>query len=104
MQKLKKVGLNNRVSLSHSNVLQQAHQWARFNMENNLGVTLAGTLYHMCKNGQFYPNPTWVIPLRSASMDARCAASIWDITMNPHDVPMEHISDVIFDTCRVLQI
>jgi hypothetical protein len=40
-----------------------------------LGVTLAGTLFHMCKSGQFYPNPTWVILLRF--VDVRRAASIW---------------------------
>ena len=60
-----KVGLNDRVSLSHSNVLQRPHQWAEFRMKKHMGATLPDTLYHMCKNGQFYPNPTWVIPFRS---------------------------------------
>ena len=39
------------------------------------------------------PNLAWVISLRSAGMDVRRAASIWKITMNPHD-----ISNVFFDT------
>lgn len=45
-------------------------------MKKHLSVTLARTLYDTCKSGQFYPNPTWVIPLRLAGMDVRYAASI----------------------------
>ena len=63
--KFGKVGLKNHVSLSHSNILQKAHQWAQFCMEKYLGVSLLDTLFYMCKSGQFYPNSTWVIPLRS---------------------------------------
>ena len=69
--KSEKVGSNNHVSLSHRNILQMAHQWPRFLMKKCLGVTLPGTLYHMCKISQLYPNLTCVIPLRSASMDVR---------------------------------
>ena len=39
----KKVGLNNRVSLSHSSFLQRTHQWAHVCMKKSLGVSLAGT-------------------------------------------------------------
>lgn len=49
--KFRKIGLNNRVCLSHSNILQRAHQWARFRMQKHLGVTLPITLYYMCKSG-----------------------------------------------------
>ena len=96
--KLGKVGLNNRVSLPHSDVLQRAHQRVRFHMTKHLGVALPGTLYHMCKNGQFYPNPTWVILLRSTGIDVERVASTWKIVMNPHDIQMEDIPDVVFDT------
>jgi hypothetical protein len=30
--------------------------------EEALGACLADTMSHMCKSGQFTPNPTWVIP------------------------------------------
>ena len=89
--------LNNRVSLSYSNIFQRAHQWACFRMKKYLGVTHARTLFHICKSGQFYPNPTWVILLRSMGMDVRRAVSIWKIMMNSHDIEMEDISNVIFD-------
>lgn len=49
-----KVGLNDRVSLSHIDILQRAHQWAQFPMKRYLGVTLVGTLFHTCKSMQFY--------------------------------------------------
>jgi hypothetical protein len=39
----------NHVSLSHSNILQRTHEWARFCMKKQLGVTLPGILFHMCK-------------------------------------------------------
>jgi hypothetical protein len=38
--KFGKVGLNNRVSLSHSNVLQRAHQWTHFRMKKHFGALL----------------------------------------------------------------
>ena len=63
-----------------------------------MGVVLASALSCMCKSDQFYPNPTWVIPLRSANMDVRQVASIWKTMMNPHDITMEDISNVFFDT------
>jgi hypothetical protein len=56
--KFGKVGFNNYVNLSHSNILQRAHQWTRFRMRKHLGVTFLGTLFHMCKSDQFYPNST----------------------------------------------
>ena len=62
--KFKNIGLNNCVSLSHSTILQRAHQWACFCLNKHLGVTLLGILFHMCKSGQFYPNPTLIIPMR----------------------------------------
>ena len=71
-----KVGLNNHMSPSHSNILQRAHQWSHFHMKKHLGATLPGTLYRMCKSDQFYSNLTWVIPLRSIGMDVRCVTSI----------------------------
>ena len=61
--KFDKMGLNNHVSLSHSNIPQRAHQWARFHTKKHLGVTLANILYHMCKSGQLYPYPRWVISI-----------------------------------------
>lgn len=51
--KFGKIDLNNPTCLSRSNILQRAHQWARFRMKMHLGVTLARALYHMCKSGQF---------------------------------------------------
>lgn len=74
--KFGKVGLNNCVSLSHSNILQRAHQWARFCMKKQLGVTLPSTLFHMCKSSQFYPNPMGIISMMSTRMDVRRATSI----------------------------
>ena len=38
--KIGKVGLKNHVSLSHSNVLQRANQWAILCMKEHLGVSL----------------------------------------------------------------
>lgn len=35
---------------------------------------------------------------KSAGMDVRRATSIWKIKMNPHDIEMEDISNVYFDT------
>jgi hypothetical protein len=95
---LGKVGLNNCVGLSHNNILQRAHQLAHFCMKKYLGVTLAVTPFHMCKSGQFYPDPTWVIPLRLASIDVRKTASIWKTAMSPHDIDMENIFNVFFNT------
>lgn len=68
---------------SLSNILRRAHRWARFYMKTHLGVSLPGTLFHMCKSGQFHPNPTWVVPLRSVGMDVERATSIRKIMMNP---------------------
>ena len=85
------------MSLSHSNILQSAHQWGHFDMKKHLGATLPGTLYHMCKSG-FYPNLTCVIPLRSAGMDVRCVTSIWKIKMDPNDIDMEIIYNIFFGT------
>lgn len=45
---------------------QRAHQWTKFCMKKHLDVCLAGTLFHVCKSGELYPYPTWVIPLKSA--------------------------------------
>lgn len=59
--KFGKVGLNNRLSLSHSNILQRTY----FCMKKQLGLTLPDILFHMCKSGQFYSNSTWVIPMTS---------------------------------------
>lgn len=55
-------------------------------------------LLHMCKSGRFYPNPTWIIPLRSSNMDVRRVTSIWKIMMNPHDIEMKDNCNVFFDT------
>ena len=46
--KFGKVGLNNCVSLLHSNILQKAHQWAHFRMKNYLGATLPGIFPFTC--------------------------------------------------------
>lgn len=73
-KKVRRIG-NNYVSLSHSNVLQRAHQWAIFRMKKHLGVTFPRTLFHMCKSNQLCPNSTWVIPSRSACMDVKREAS-----------------------------
>jgi len=56
--KFGKVCLNNHTSLSHSNILQRPNQWACFCTKKHLGATLPDTLFHMCKSGQFYLNPT----------------------------------------------
>ena len=61
--KIGNAGPKNHVSLSYNNILQQAHQWTRFRMKKHLHVSLPWTMCHMCKSGQFYMNPTWVIPL-----------------------------------------
>jgi hypothetical protein len=62
-------------------------------MKKYLGVTLVGMQFHMCKSGgQFHPNLTWVIPLRSANMDVRRMESMWRIMIGPHDIEMEGIS------------
>ena len=92
-----KVGLNNCVSLSHSNILQRAHQWGKFCRVEYLGAILSKTLYHMCKGGQFYSNPTWVILLRFAGMDVRRVASVWKIMVKPNDIDMKVIYNVFFD-------
>ena len=48
-----------------------------FHMKSYLSNNLLGTLFHMCKSGQFYINFVWMIPLRSLGMDVRRATSIW---------------------------
>ena len=96
--KFEKKGLNNRVSLSHSNILQRPHQWAHFRTRKHLDATFPGTLLHTYpRSVAFYPNPK-IISLMSASMDVRRATSIWTIMMNPRDIEMKDISDVFFDT------
>lgn len=67
--KFGKVNLNNRVNLFHNDILQRAHLWARFHMRKCLDFMLAKALFHTCKSGEFYPNPTWVIPMQSIGMD-----------------------------------
>lgn len=67
-------------------------------MQKHLVVSLLGTLFHMCKSGQFYPNLTWVILFKSIGMNVRRVASIWRIMMNTHDIKMKDISNVFFDT------
>lgn len=57
-----------------------------------------GTLFHVCKSGQFFLNPMWIIPLRSNMMDVRRAASIWKIMVNPHNMKMDDISSMFCDT------
>ena len=60
-------------------------------------------LFPMGKTSQFYPNPIWIITKRSVGMDVKRAALIWKVIMNPHDIEMEDISNVFFDTdlgCR----
>jgi hypothetical protein len=46
--KSRKVGVKNRVSVLHSNILQRAHQWARFCMKKHLGAILPSTLFVAC--------------------------------------------------------
>lgn len=65
-------------------------------MRKHLGVTLVGILYHTCKSGMFYPNPTRVILLRFVRMDVKHVASIWKIMMNPHDIDIQDISSAFF--------
>lgn len=36
--------------------------------------------------------------MRSASMDVRRAASMWKVMMNPHDIEIEDIFNIFFDT------
>ena len=96
--KFGKVGWNNCVSLSHSNKFQRSHQWAHFRMKKHLGATFVGILFHMCKIGQLYHHLTWVLPLRLPSMDVSHTTSIYKIMMKPHDITMEDISNVFFNT------
>lgn len=96
--KFGKVGLSNCVSMSHSNVFQRAHQWARFRMKKHLGATFVGTLFNLCKIGQLYHNPIRVIHLRLANIRVRRTTSIWKIMMNPYDLTMEDISNVFSNT------
>ena len=96
--KFGKVGLNNHVSLSHNIILQRAHQWSCSHMKKHLGVILPNILFYMCKNGHFYPNPTWFIPMRSTRMDVRKATSIWKIMMTPYDNRDGRYPNVFFDT------
>ena len=56
--KFSKVSLKNHVNLFDSNILQWAHQRARFHMEKHPGISLLGVLFHMCKSEQFYLNLT----------------------------------------------
>ena len=64
-------------------------------MKKHLDVTKYGTLFHMCKSGQFYPNPTWFILSRSAGRDVqRVGASMWKITTNARDIEMQDISNI----------
>lgn len=54
-------------------------------MKKHLDATLPSHLFHMHNNDQFYPNPTWVIPLHlMGPPDVRKATLIWKITMNPN--------------------
>lgn len=55
-------------------------------------------LFTCARVANSYPNPTWAISLRLVGMDVPKATSIWKIVMNPHDVFMEDISNVFFDT------
>jgi hypothetical protein len=66
--------------------------------EKKLGVSLPDILFHICKSGQFYPNPTWLIPLISVGMDAKRVVAIWKTMMNPHEITMDNISNVFFAT------
>ena len=69
--KLGKVGLDNSASLSHYNVLQRGPQRACLCMKKHFGATFVGTLYHVCKNSQFYLDPAWVIPLNTIFIKLR---------------------------------
>lgn len=77
--KFGKVGLRYHVKLSHINILQHAHWWARFCMKKHLDVSIPRTLFHMCKSRQFYPKPMWTILLQSTRMAVSKVASIWRI-------------------------
>lgn len=46
--KFRKVGVKNQASLLHSNILQRAHQWARFCTKKHLGAILPSTLFVAC--------------------------------------------------------
>lgn len=49
------VGLNNHANLSHSNILQHAHEWAHFHMKNIWVLVFLG-LYSICaRAGNFTP-------------------------------------------------
>ena len=43
--KFGRMGLKNLVSLSHNNILQCAHQWARFCMKKHVGDSLPGMFF-----------------------------------------------------------
>lgn len=75
-------GWNNRVSVSPSNILQRVHQWAHIRVKQHLAPTPT-SMYHVCNSGQFYPNPTWMIPLRFAGDGCRTD----DLQMESHDEP-----------------
>lgn len=46
--KFGKVGLNNHVSLLHSNILQRTHQQARFGMKKIFGLSALQALCSIC--------------------------------------------------------
>ena len=101
--KFRKVGLNDRVSLSHSNMLQRPINglisvWRSILVL--LLLELCITWVRVVQHGLL--DPDMGHPLWSAGMDVRHATSIWKIMMNPHDIAMEDISNVSFwDSVRV---
>ena len=62
----------------------------------NTWVWVFIALYSICGKGAILP--LGVIPLRSMGMDVKSLASIWKRMMNPCDITMEDISNVLLDT------
>ena len=92
-----KFGKNNCKSLSHNNMWKGFIDGYVYVRRKHLGVSLSGTLFHMCKSRQLFPNPTWVILLRYTGIDVKRVASMWKSIINPRDVVMHVISNVFFD-------
>ena len=68
--KFGEVGMNNRVSLSHSNILQRPHQWAQFHMKKHLGVLFLTLVLHV-QEWAILPESNMGDPLRSAGRDVK---------------------------------
>lgn len=96
--KFGRVRLSNHVIPCYGHILQRAHQQTCFQMKKYLGVTLAGTDFPHVQEWAILPQSNMCYSIGSMGMDVRRATSTWKIMMKPHDIKMEDISNLIFDT------